>query len=608
MYEQLPKFVRDPQPDIYISSSNFLVLDFECTNREHGSALDGANCLLLACWRVGQAHVLHDSRNVGVCWGDEFGQHELLAAVSTADFIIAHNAKFEMQWLRRCGIDLRRVLPFDTMIAEKIIHGNVKVPLSLDATAARRGLGNKGSTVSALIKAGACPSTVPKALLEAYCHQDVALTEAVFLEQRQELQRLRLLPVMYSRCLVTPVLADIEFNGMVLDPKRVEKTHGIYTEKYASLAKKLEQATGGINPKSGKQMREHIYGALGFAELTDQRGNAIKTGAGQAKTDKHTLAALVAVTPEQKLFKELAVELVKLKVPVQNLEKMQKICEASPDDPRIFASFNQTVTQTDRLSSTARNGGFNFQNLDREFRKLFRAGAGGRVLCDADAPQLEFRVAAYLGNDTQAKADILGGVDVHAATAKFVGVSRQEAKSRTFRPLYGGRSGTPRERRYIAYFTERYSGIYRTQTEWTHRVARDKYLITATGLRFYWPDTTIKEGGYVTNTTQIFNYAIQSLATADIMPLVLVCIWHRISDLGDAAVLTNTVHDSILGDVADAAVDEYKKIVIQAFTADIYPLLKKLYGIDFDVPLGVGIKTAVNWTDTKIEEKHEPSK
>jgi DNA polymerase I-like protein with 3'-5' exonuclease and polymerase domains len=205
-----------------------------------------------------------------------------------------------------------------------------------------------------------------------------------------------------------------------------------------------------------------------------------------------------------------------------------------------------------------------------------------------------------------AKADIRDGVDVHAATSAYVGVNRQEAKSRTFRPLYGGRSGTPRERKYIAYFTNRYASIYRTQSGWTYDVARDKRLVTATGLIFYWPNATISKDGYVSNTTQIFNYPIQSLATADIMPLVLVCIWHRISSLGDDALVINTVHDSHVADVAEHALAEYKRIVVQAFTVDIYPLMEKLYGIKLDVPLGVGIKTAKHWTDTKIEEKHDP--
>lgn len=611
MYEQLPKFVREPNPSIYLGD-NYVVLDVETTNHEHGSALDARNSLLLSCWRVGKDHADYRRGRDYSDWADEFGQSLLLAACASADFIVAHNTKFELGYLRRCGLELRTVLPFCTMIGEKVLAGNIKKPLSLEATATRRGLGHKEAVVAKLIKAGVCPSQIPAAMLEAYCHTDVSLTEQVFLAQRVELQELALLPVAYCRNLATPALADIEFNGMCLAHGRVVETHEVYAEQWASLEKEFSAFTGGINVKSHKQLGEYIYDKLAFKELTDRKGNPVRTSpskkspCGNRKTDKETIAQLVAETDEQKAFLEITKKLIVLKTPFQNLEKMRAICEANPSDPRIFASFNQTVVQTDRLSSTARNGGFNFQSMDRAFRRLFCSRADNRVICDSDAPQLEFRIAAHLGHDDVAKADIRSGVDVHAVTSKYVGVNRQEAKSRTFRPLYGGRSGTPRERKYIAYFTDRYSGIYRTQSGWTYDVARDKRLVTATGLVFYWPNATISKDGYVSNTTQIFNYPIQSLATADIMPLVLVCIWHRISSLGDDALLINTVHDSHVADVAESCLAEYKRLVVQAFTVDIYPLMEKLYGIKLDVPLGVGIKTAKHWTDTKIEEKYDP--
>lgn len=597
MHEQLPKFVSHPDPSIYLGS-NYLVLDVETTNREFGTALDSSNSLLLACWSIG---LTGEKKAV---WADEFGQHELLADIAKADFVVCWNNKFEYGWLKRCGLDLRTILGFDGMLAEKTYAGNRKVPLSLEATATRRKLGHKSSVVSSLIKAGVCPSAIPSQMLQDYCAQDVSLTEAVFLDQRRDLEALGLLPVAYCRNLVTPVLADIEFAGMTLDPEKVQETYDVYSEKYASLEKEFSALTGGINPKSGKQMREHVYEKLGFVRPVDHRGNELVTDGGKSKVDKATLASLEAVTDEQKAFKRLAVELAKLKVPVQNLKKMQSICEKNPNDPRTFATFNQTVTATDRLSSTSRNGGFNFQNFDRAFKRLFRAGAPGRVLCEADAPQLEFRVAAFLGNDDTAARHIREGVDIHQRTADVYGCSRQDAKARTFAPLYGATSGDARTVKYRNYFRETYAGIFRTQQGWTYDVARDKSLTTVTGLRFYWPDTVIKDRGYVTNSTQIFNFPIQSLATADIIPLCLCLIWHRIGHLGDACILTNTIHDSVLADVATEALAEYRSIVVECFTVDIIPLLDRLYGIKFDVPLGVGIKAAQYWGEGK-EEKYE---
>lgn len=589
-------FVSEPNPDIYLND-NFLVLDFETTNIEYGTALEAKNHLLLACWRWR-----------GECkstWGDEFGQDKLLNDLSKADFIIAHNSKFELSWLKRCGMNLRDVLPYCTMIGEKVIAGNRKFALSLDATAARYGVGGKSSVVSALIAAGVCPSEIPRKLLEDYCANDVAITEAVFLKQREVIKEMGLLPVAYCRNIVTPCLADIEFNGMYLDTKRVVETYESYAKQYASVANEFSAATGGINPRSTKQMREFIYEKLSFEETTDYRGNPKLTGKGARPTDKHTIAALKANTPKQKTFKKLASELATLKVPMQNLKKMMAKLKESPDDPRVFAIYNQTVTQTDRLSSSGRRGGFQFHNFDRAFKRLFRARKGGWVICEADAPQLEFRVAAYLGNDAVAIRDICEGLDVHQATADTLGVSRQSAKAFTFRPLYGGSSGTKRERDYFDYFRKRYASLYRRQTQWTMGVARDKFLKTATGLRFYWPHAEIQVSGYVPGTTQIFNYPIQSLATADIIPLVVASLWHKLRDFDNDVFLVNTIHDSVVLEINPTRLDSIVDIIVDCFTNTIYDTLKELYGLEFTVPLGVGIKSGPFWGDGK-ELKYDP--
>lgn len=611
----LPAFVEFPDPDVYLRN-NYVVLDFETTNREHGTALDDGNALVLACWRVGREHRAFAHGGPGTRhakWGDEFTQGELLAGIGSADFIVAHNTKFELQWLKRCGVDLRTVLPYDTMIGEKVLAGNRRIALSLDDTAKRRKMGHKDHLASLLIKAGVSCEHIPERILDSYCHQDVALTERIFLAQRAELHEQNLLPVAYCRNIVTPVLADTEFNGMQLDRERVDVVYAEYSEKYGRLEEEFSKMTGGINVKSGKQLATYIYDVLRFDELTDHKGRLLRTPKstrfpeGQRKTDKLTLPLLKASTKEQRAFIKLTSELVKLKTPLQNLNKMHEICEANPENPLVQASYNQTVTQTDRLSSTGRgDGGFQFHNFDRAFKRLFKARRRGWKMVEGDAPQLEFRSAAYLGNDPVAKRDIQEGVDVHAITASTLGTDRQAAKPFTFKPLYGGNSGTPRQRKYFEYFRTRYERIYRTQESWTMRVARDKFFVTPWGLKFYWPDTSIQSSGYVTNTTQIFNYPIQSLATADIIPLTLVLVWHRIAELGEDCLLVNTVHDSIISEVRDEIVPAYKQILVDCFTRDIYPMLERLYGMKFDVPLGVGIKSATHWGDTKDEEKFEP--
>jgi DNA polymerase I-like protein with 3'-5' exonuclease and polymerase domains len=215
------------------------------------------------------------------------------------------------------------------------------------------------------------------------------------------------------------------------------------------------------------------------------------------------------------------------------------------------------------------------------------------VVVEADAPQLEFRSAAELGGDAAALSGIIAGEDIHALTAKTLGLERQEAKKFTFGPLYGKNSGTKRELAYYKAFREKYPQIYKTQQGWTHAVLKDGMLCLPWGMRFYWPGTKMSRTGYIDNTTSIFNYPIQSFATAEIIPLTLVLVWHLTKDL--KCDIVNTIHDSIVAEVDKTDLDNYKQIVINCFSREILWLMERLYGMVLKVPLGVDIKAGTHW-------------
>jgi hypothetical protein len=86
---------------------------------------------------------------------------------------------------------------------------------------------------------------------------------------------------------------------------------------------------------------------------------------------------------------------------------------------------------------------------------------GGSIL-EGDYAQLEFRVAGFLADDEGIKTDVDAGTDVHSYTASVIGCSRQDAKAHTFKPLYGGVSGTEDQKRYYNAFKEKYNNV----TKW----------------------------------------------------------------------------------------------------------------------------------------------
>lgn len=159
--------------------------------------------------------------------------------------------------------------------------------------------------------------------------------------------------------------------------------------------------------------------------------------------------------------------------------------------------------------------------------------------------------------------------------------------------MYGGSSGTKAERDYCKFFQKKYHQIYETQTGWTKEVLKSNKLVTPYGMVFYWPHTKVSASGYIDNTTQIFNLPVQGLATAEIVPLALVCFWHRTKNL--ELEITNTVHDSIVAEVSEKDAKEAEEVAELSMTSDVYMLLKKLYNYEWTVPLDVEVKIGTRW-------------
>ena len=599
---KLPWFIENPDPQIY-ASENYLVLDFETTNLDKGAALNKNNTVVCSSYATATGEVQVD-------FGNEFNQSRLIAAVSKADFLVMHNAKFDLQWLSRCGVDLRNVLIWDTMIGEYVRLGNRQGKLNLQAVAARYKVGKKDPLGKFFIGAGVCPSQMPRSLLRKYSAQDTLVTRDVFEHQLAELDGLNLWAVQFTRCLLTPVLADIEFNGMCLDPSRVMEAYQEEATKVQELTRELDGITGGINFRSAKQRAEFLFGKLGFDIPTDHRGNPILTGKGQPKTNAETLAMLKARTPEQEAFLSAYKKVSKAGAALsKNLDFFKGVVEEQQGV--FYAQFNQTVTQTHRLSSSGLSRLFTqfdkaksvqFQNLPRRFKRLFKARNPGWKLGEVDGAQLEFRVAAFLGNDPVAKAAILNDEDIHADTAAIFQIGRQDAKPQTFQPLYGGRGKTDKQKEYSKFFRNKYSGISSTQEGWTYEVLKNKQLVTPWGMIYHWPDCKVEgKYGYIKYTTSIYNYPVQGLATAEIIPIAVVYLWHRMKAAGMTSFLVNTIHDSVIAELNPEEIELYEKLAVQSLTTDVYKYLNNIYHIQFDVPLGVGIKIGDHWNEA--EEK-----
>jgi len=264
----------------------------------------------------------------------------------------------------------------------------------------------------------------------------------------------------------------------------------------------------------------------------------------------------------------------------------------------LHPKFMQAITATGRLSSRDPN----FQNQPRgktfPIRKVVTSRFDKGSILEIDFAQLEFRTAVFLAQDKQGMEDIKNKIDVHQYTADIIGVSRQDAKAHTFKPLYGGVTGTEDEKRYYTKFLEKYKDIKKWHEDLQSEAIRFKRVKLPTGREYAFPYAERTPWGGSTYGTQIKNYPVQGFATADIVPLACINISKLMKKQKVKSLLVNTVHDSIVADVYPGEEDVMSNIFKQG-TADVIPALKKYYKINFNVPLDTELKIGYDWLNMK---------
>lgn len=610
MRNNIPNFVLYPDPFIYRKGS-YVVLDFETTNVSKGSAIVGKNRIILACWTI----VKDGATTTKYAWGGEYDMQELVDDLNNVDFLVAQNAKFELQWLERCGYDIGSRPIYDTMVAEWVLAGGRMWRYNLNAIASRHNIGAKDKIISLMMKGGISSEDIPRSMLLKYCLQDVAITHEVMKKQLKSMEGTRLLPVVYTRCLTTIVLADIERNGIHLDATRVEEEYEETLNRFIVLEQEIEFVTGGINMNSPKQVGEYLYDVLEFKELTDYQGNVRRTPADGRLTGQDEIAKLVATTDEQRKFLELKQEQGKLHAALsKNLDFFVAVCREQGGT--FLGQIRQCRTRTHRLASAGMPVKFKaydkekscqFQNLPRQFKPLVKARKEGWYVAEADGAQLEFRVSGHLGDDDQVKHDVTHHVDIHSFTSAELTAAgefpsgwskkkrRQESKKSTFRPLYGGTSGSPAVQEYCKAFNKKYYQLHDTQEKWVEQVVDKGYLDTEWGMRYYFPQVRMTATGYVSGKQSVYNYPVQALATAEIIPIALVFFWYRTRNA--ELFITNTVHDSIICEVPEYEIELFGSAVVKSLTTDVYQYIQQAYGVEFTVPLGVGMKLGDHWSE-----------
>lgn len=279
----------------------------------------------------------------------------------------------------------------------------------------------------------------------------------------------------------------------------------------------------------------------------------------------------------------------------------------SPVDGRIHTTFNQALTSTGRLSSSAPN----LQNIPirtdqgREIRRAFVASGPDSVMMSADYSQIELRLMAHLSADSHLVEAFRAGKDVHAATAAKIFRERMEdvtadqrriAKTVNFGIMYGisafGLSQRIRCSRQEAkkiiddYFLS-FPSIRSFINDTIDGARRNGYVETMYGRRRYIPDIG-SSNATVRGLAErnAVNAPIQGTA-ADIIKLAMIAVDRRLADGGFSSRMVLQIHDELLLEVPRAEIGAVRSLVTEAMEGVI----------GLSVPLTVECNYGENWLD-----------
>ena len=182
-----------------------------------------------------------------------------------------------------------------------------------------------------------------------------------------------------------PILYHMENEGIDIDERTLDEIGQATSLKMKELSNEIYGYADKIfNINSPKQLASVLYDDLG-----------LKGGGRKRSTSAEVLEKLRGVHP---IIESLLDYRKFSKIMSTYIEGLKKHIQP---DQKIHTTFNQTMTQTGRLSSSDPN----LQNISvrdeegREIRKAFVAKEG-HVLLSADYSQIELRMLAHMANET----------------------------------------------------------------------------------------------------------------------------------------------------------------------------------------------------------------
>lgn len=418
-----------------------------------------------------------------------------------------------------------------------------------------------------------------------------------FISLASQIEELKLTTVMYDIELpLSPVLSQIELNGITVDIENIEKLK----TKYSTILEEINASIGNytaINVASPMQLSDYL-----FNERQLPTKGIKKTARGYSTDVNNLLKLLDNLQAESQDYK-----LINLILKHRNYGKLLNtyvlgIEKHIDDNNQVKPIYNQLLSETGRLSTKEPS----IQNIPirseegQVIRSLFGCSPGYKLVA-IDYSQVELRMMAHISDDEKLIKAFIDDADIHASTAETIfGTSengnRSKAKAINFGIIYGmskyglaKQVGISNEEAdtFITKYFENYPKIRLYIEDTTKFATEHGYVTTIFNRRREIPD--IKSSNYMKREhgkNAAINTPVQGSA-ADLIKLAMIEVAKYIENTNTKMIMQ--IHDELVFEIKEEDLDvEVSKIceIMQGAT-------------ELKVPLKVDYGLGDNWLEAK---------
>jgi DNA polymerase-1 len=396
------------------------------------------------------------------------------------------------------------------------------------------------------------------------------------------------------------ILAQMEQEGIKLDLELLKNLAHEIEHRLIQLISDIYQASGTqFNINSPKQLGQVLFEKLGLPVIKKTKtGPSTDEEVLKRLSDKHALPVLLLE------YRQLT------KLKNTYVDALPKLVD--PSTGRVHTCFNQTGTETGRLSSSNPN----LQNIPiktdigAKIRQAIITSGEENCLLSCDYSQIELRVLAHLCGDHTLIEAFNHNQDVHRLTAALLynlaesevkEPMREVAKRVNFGIIYGQSAyGLSKDldipvdqaQDFIDAYFLRYPKVKEYIDSQIKKAQSEGFVTTLLGRRRYIPQINSKNMGIRQFAQrQAVNTPIQGTAS-DLIKLAMIKISAQIKAKGLKAKMILQIHDELVFDLPISELNTLSHLVKDEMENVM----------ELDVPIKVDMKEGKNWLQMEVRQ------